>query len=572
LSAAEGHVYVAGATGRTLIAVDATTGEAAAPVPLSGEATGIAATPDKALLYVTGRAAAGFIDVIERDRGTVSATYRAGHSPTAPVISPDGTRLFVCDRFNHRVLVFALPGMEELARIPVTREPVAAAITPDGQRLLVVNLLPAVRSNESYVAAAVDVIDVPSLQALPPILLPNGSTGLHGIGLSPDGRYAYVTHILARYQLPTTQLERGWINTNAVSVLDVAAHSLVNAFLLDEVDQGAANPWGIACTEDGLWLAVAHAGTHEISIIDRGQLHEKLAAAQEAGEAHTVPNDLAFLVGLRTRNRLSGRGPRALAAVGTRLYTTEYFSDSLGVLDLQGETPAPAHSWALAAATEPGPVRRGELYFNDATLCFQQWQSCASCHPGDARVDGLNWDLLNDGMGNPKNAKSMLYSHQTPPSMASGVRDAAETAVRAGIRHILFRQPDEEVATSIDAYLEALKPVPSPHLAESGGLSAAAERGKAVFEAARCASCHPVPLFTNMKSYDVGTGQGRDQYTLFDTPTLIEVWRTAPYLHDGRAMDMMEALTTFNIDDRHGTTSTLSPDELKDLIEYVLSL
>jgi cytochrome c peroxidase len=58
----------------------------------------------------------------------------------------------------------------------------------------------------------------------------------------------------------------------------------------------------------------------------------------------------------------------------------------------------------------------------------------------------------------------------------------------------------------------------------------------------------------------------------FDTPTLIEVWRTAPYLYDGRAATMMDVLKTFNKDNRHGWTSDLTEEELRDLAEYVLSL
>ena len=51
-----------------------------------------------------------------------------------------------------------------------------------------------------------------------------------------------------------------------------------------------------------------------------------------------------------------------------------------------------------------------------------------------------------------------------------------------------------------------------------------------------------------------------------------EVWRTAPYLHDGRAATMEEVFTRFNPEDQHGYTSDLSPQELKDLVEYVNSL
>jgi cytochrome c peroxidase len=218
-------------------------------------------------------------------------------------------------------------------------------------------------------------------------------------------------------------------------------------------------------------------------------------------------------------------------------------------------------------------VRRGEFYFHDAGICFQTWQSCATCHPGEGRVDGLNWDLLNDGIGNPKNTKSLLLSHRTPPAMSMGVRETAETAVRAGIRHILMTVQPETVARSIDAYLKSLTPVPSPRLAD-GKLSAAAVRGERVFKKANCSSCHPKDrLFTDLQSYDVGTRNAQDRLSgEFDTPTLVEVWRTAPYLHDGSAPTIRDVLTTHNRGDQHGLTSTLSEAELADLCEYVLSL
>jgi hypothetical protein len=214
--------------------------------------------------------------------------------------------------------------------------------------------------------------------------------------------------------------------------------------------------------------------------------------------------------------------------------------------------------------------RRGEIYFNDATLCFQSWQSCSSCHP-DARVDTLNWDLANDGFGNPKNVRSMLLAHKTPPAMSSGIRPKAEAAVRSGIRFILFtvRPEKEKAATSIDEYLKSLKPVPSPHLVD-GKLSGAAERGKKLFldNAVGCAKCHPAPLYTDLKLHDVASKGKYDRRKTFDTPTLIESWRTAPYMHDGRYTTMKELLTK----GKHGKVDKLSEKQIADLIEFVLSL
>ena len=66
--------------------------------------------------------------------------------------------------------------------------------------------------------------------------------------------------------------------------------------------------------------------------------------------------------------------------------------------------------------------------------------------------------------------------------------------------------------------------------------------------------------------------KNKEENRKFDTPSLIEVWRTAPYLYDGRAETMYEVLKDFNGGDRHGSTSKLNYKDLNDLIEFVLSL
>ena len=286
-----------------------------------------------------------------------------------------------------------------------------------------------------------------------------------------------------------------------------------------------------------------------------------------------MPDDLTFLTGLRKRISLpeQDRGPQAVAVVGATAYIANYFSDTLSVVDLAA-TASSVTSIALGPRMEPTVARKGEFYFHDATICFQHWQSCSSCHPGDGRADGLNWDLPNDGIGNPKNTKSLLLAHKTPPAMSLGVRATAEIAVRAGLEHILSSKQPEEVAVAIDEYLKSLKPVPSPSLINDK-LSKAALRGKSIFQRVGCADCHPAGLFTDLRQHDVGTcGPFDNPSDKFNTPTLIELWRTAPYLHDGSAATIRDVLTTRNLRDQHGRTSELSNPEIEDLCEYLQSL
>jgi YVTN family beta-propeller protein len=506
----------------------------------------------------------------------------------APVLSPDEKTLFVCNRFDNDVSVLEVASGKELHRIPVRREPVAAAITPDGRYLLVANYLPASRADQPPVAAVISVIDVTARRVVAELQLPNGSSSLKDLRVSPDGKYAVVTHTLAHYALPTTQLERGWMNTNAITIIALDQIEILNTVLLDNVDRGASNPWGVAWSGDSRTLVVTHAGTHEVSVINfAGVLNRlsKMSATpvsksakdypQSSHSPTDVPNDLAFLVGLRQRIKLPAGdlGPRALVVVGKLAITANYFSESLTVIDLARPDTA-ARSIALGLKREMSLTQQGEFYFHDARICFQGWQSCASCHPGDGRIDGLNWDLLNDGIGNPKNTKNLLLAHKTPPAMWTGIRDSAETAVRAGIRHILFTVQPPEVANALNAWLKSLRPVPSPLLVK-GKLSAAAKRGEKLFRspAVGCAECHPLPLFTDLKTSPVGTTGPQDHgVEQFDTPTLIEVWRTAPYLHDGSAATVRDVLTTHNPNGKHGNTSRLTMSQVDDLIAYILSL
>lgn len=556
-------------------------------IPLPGPPSGLALTSDGTTLYATCCEPRGQVAVIDLAAMRVAETIPGGHSCTGPALSPDGERLYVCNRFSTDMSVIDTRTRRETGRIPVNREPVAAAWTPDATTVFVANLLPAGPANGESVAAAITAVDVASATTTQ-IALPAGASGVKGLCVSPDGAQVYVCHLLARYNLPTTQLDRGWMNTNVLSVIDARSKKWINTVLLDEVDLGAPNPTGLALTPDGKQICVTLAGADELMIIDAQGLLSKLAAAASSSETETlevgkddstvaphvtsrpqVRDDLSFLGGLRKRIKLAGQGPRGVAVAGDQVLVTEYFSGTISMVSLI--EPAHRRQTPLGPQAPLTAARRGERLFHDAGLCFQQWQSCASCHP-DGRVDGFNWDLMNDGMGNPKNTLSLLLAHQTPPSMTLGVRETSQAAVRSGLQHILFTTRPESEAADIDAYLEALTPVPGAVSSEPK-LAEAVHRGRLLFEDAKigCAKCHPAPLFTDRKRYDVRSAGPYDSAGEFDTPTLIECWRTAPYLHDGSVTTIRQLLEL-----GHGSTAgavdQLTPQQIDDLAAYVLSL
>lgn len=523
--------------------------------PVDESPTGILLDGDKA--YVTTSATTGHLQILSLSSGNKEASIATGSGACSPMFGPNKKYIYVCNQFQNTVSEIDPASRKVVRAVSVLREPKSAIFSKDGQYMFVTNFLPAQRADLDYVAACVSVIRMDNFTKVKDIQLANGSNALRGICITPDGKYIYVSHNLGRFTVPTSQLQQGWMNTSAFSVIDVAKQEFLGTILVDESERGAAGIWSIACTNESLFIT--HSGTHEVSVIDHQAMLNKFLNYPNKS---MLDYDLRFLYGLRKFIPLKGNGPRKMIMEGTQLFIPTYFADILNIVDISTHEVTAVN---LNPNREESSENKGERYFNDASHCFQQWQSCNGCHPGDARTDGMNWDLMNDGVGNSKNCKSLLFSHPTPPSMISGIRETAEFAVRAGFKFIQFFDVTEEDATCVDAYLKSLRPVPSPYLLD-GELSEQAKEGRKVFDKLECGECHSGTYYTDFKMHRIGDDIEFEKG--WDTPTLREVWRTAPYLFDGRAATMNEVFDVH----KHGVKKKLSQKEIQALSEYVNSL
>src|SRR4030095_8313456 len=203
------------ATANEVAVFDANARRIVRKVAVPASPLGLALARNGETLYVACAAPESTVAVVDTAKGQVIASIPAGHTTLAPVLSPDGQTLFVCNRFNDEVAFIDLAARKTVQRVPVPREPVAAAITADGKFLFGANHIQAGRADVDVVASSISVIDVAAGQVCKELALRNGSTLVREIAMSPDGKHAIVAHQLSRFHLPTTQLERGWVNTSA---------------------------------------------------------------------------------------------------------------------------------------------------------------------------------------------------------------------------------------------------------------------------------------------------------------------------------------------------------------------
>ena len=493
---------------------------------------------------------------------SVEASAQVGHTPSDLVVVAD--KGYVANRFSGTVSVLSISGMTLSTTVAIDgREPIA--MTAVGTDVYVACHLPDESTQESVMSANVNVISSVTDTVTKTIPMVNGSSGVKDICVDPAGERIYISHIVGRYAYPTTQLDRAWINSNCFTILDTASGEILCTVLLDEVDQGAANPWGITVSADGKTLCVALSGLHEVMLVKLSTMNSRIDAIKK-NASNALVDDLSGIVDYlpflnACRRRITvGEGVRAITEKDGVLYCGNYFDGSITAVDLASDTTS---TLCFVEQPEASAVRMGQMLWSDANNCYQRWQSCNSCHP-DAVVDGFNWDNLNDGIGGGgKSARSMLYSHRTPPVMSTGIRPSAEVAVAAGMKFIQFNTLDEEKLAMIDEYLKYLYPQSSPALNRDGTLTESAEAGKALFEK-NCASCHPAPLYTDNNLYDVGTKHFSGDSGVYDVPTLNEVWRTAPYLHDGSLNTIEEVVRFFAKD--------LTDTEVQQLADFVRSI
>jgi mono/diheme cytochrome c family protein len=187
--------------------------------------------------------------------------------------------------------------------------------------------------------------------------------------------------------------------------------------------------------------------------------------------------------------------------------------------------------------------------------------SCATCH-ADGRDDGLTWHFPSGPRQTPVLAGSV--AHTAPYTWAEEVPTLEDEVMLTSEGRMLGSGIPSTGATAIAEFLSSLAPADS---ARKGALDEAAVRGRLVFERedVGCATCHTGAALTDNLSYAM--------YGMKDvnTPSLVGIGASAPYLHDGSAATLAELIDGAEAGGM-GLTRHLTAAERDDLVAYLSTL
>jgi YVTN family beta-propeller protein len=556
------------------------------------------------------------VTVIDTASATALREIAVGRKPECVAWIGQGPRAAATLYVGRQVVIFDTETGAIVHRIPVAAEPYGIVADKDGKRAWVSHEYPGVVSEIDLEAGKV-VREIPAGKMI------------RGIALAPDEKRVYVTefytgvlnaidlakgvivdswkgrstdnlarHVVLHPKRPKAYVahQRSIIKVNdgdgsifpQLSVFDLkpGEENRRVSFAMDTFNgvYVVTNPWETAISPDGQRLYCIYAGTNDMNF------------------CRVVDDDYSEMERIGGAVRL-GQNPRAIRVSpdNKAVYVYNALEFAVAVHD-----PATMRLIKKIKTCEPPKSAdwvRGKVLFNSSQppMSARRWIACSSCHP-DGHTDARVWQQP-EGLRKTTALFGVAHTH---PLHWSADRDEVqdfEFTIRSKLMRgdglipgkkfptkVGFHKVELETKTSgkskdLDAlaiYTNSFDFELSPH-ADSGKLSAAALRGKELFfdKSVGCASCHSGPYFSDSsltkpyKLHDIGTGnddKSERMGTEYDTPTLLGIYRTAPYLHHGKAQTLHEVLTKYNAQDKHGKTSHLDATKVDDLVAFLKAL
>lgn len=543
-------------------------------------------------LLVSLRAERSIAALEEVDGALVVAEHiEVGAEPVGIAVRGDGERVYVA-LSTEQAVVELDHELRPLRRLPISGNPEWVTLHPSGERLYVGTVTSGVSSFDL-------AVDEPLAE---PILLPDimgmvkRVTG--DMAVSPDGRRLALPAVWQDVLRPPKHTdEEAALIDPAVKYEEIGLGLTANnpAVVLYDLDaHGLPAEEGVALYAVGEAITVAGEAPRPVrSILTNvtwapdgetvlaAMEGSRVVAAVDADPAHFAP----FVSGLLTAPlTFIGTGHQGVSGIaflgGQRAFALHWLDRTLSELDypsaraeldLQREGAAPmplfdGRAVSLGASTLDPVVEEGRLLFHAAVNPVMSTSlsgvSCSTCHAG-GRTSGINTmerDLI------PRQVPSFAgpVSGTAPFTWNNDIASIPDEIMITSQIRLGGRGITEAQLAALEAYIDFIPDADTP---EKGSRSPAVLRGEALFnrQDVGCAGCHSGPRFTDNQSYDLYQLDG------VNTPTLVGLVATAPYLHDGRALTLRAVLETTR-GAQMGDTSMLSTDELDDLEAYLRSL
>jgi DNA-binding beta-propeller fold protein YncE len=596
LDADMGRMWIVNPDTDTVAAIDTNTNAKVLEKAVGVNPRTVGRAPDGTIWVVNQGSAT--VSVLSPDTGSLvqTITLPFASQPYGLAFAPNGAAAYITTQGSRQLLKLDPAARAVVASLPLGFPARGVAVSHDSARVFVTRFVsPANRGEVVEVSGSTFQL----VRTIPLVVDagPDSSTSgrgvpnyLSAIAISPDGTQARVPSKkdntgrgLFRDGQPLTF--ETTVRT-MLAYLDLATNAENVSMRVDFNDRDMAQ--AVAYSPLGDYVFVATQGTNTVEILSA--------------------YDNRLITGIPD----TGLAPQglALSADGRKLFVQNFMSRTVAIYDVSGVVDSTTNQFAKLADVDTvaveklsAPVLQGkQVFYNaaDPRMSLNNYISCASCHL-DGGSDERVWDFTDRGEGlrntiTLRGRAGLLHGNvhwsanfDEIQDFENDIRNAfggmgflSDAAFLAGTRRNPLGDPKNGLSADLDAlaaYVSSLNDVgKSPFRTASGAMTTDGQAGRALFAQLRCASCHAGREFTDSQSgfrHDVGTIKPSSGHRLggaldgIDTPSLLGVWDTPPYLHDGSSPNLLHVLTTANASGAHGAVASLNSTEQQQLVSYL---
>ncbi|HUX56563.1 MAG TPA: beta-propeller fold lactonase family protein [Bacteroidales bacterium] len=525
------------------------------------------------------------VSVIDLATSKVVDTLKTGNGPAGLALSADGWFLYAVNAFGSNLSVIDLQTKIEIKRLNTGNNPTGARLSPNGKFLYITSRRALIAPYGEKLESELTVMD-DNTQKITERINIESAYMMENVAFTPSGDLAMMTLIRPKNLIPSIQVEKGWMMTHGIGIIEQKENGKVVQLLLDEPNAYYSDPFDIVITPDGKKAFVSNAGVNIISVIDIDSIR-CLIAESSPELLKSYSNNLGVSSRYVIKRITTGANPKGLALSpdGKSLYVAEQLEDRISVINTK--TLTTINSIDLGGPGRITVPRQGRRLLNNAGGTFQNQYACYTCHP-DTHEDGLVYNMASKDMGrNVTNTQSLREIGDTPPFKWNGKNQTVYKQDGMRFSTVLTRTEQfsyEDLDALVAYIITGISYPPNLQYNPNGELTESQLSGKATFERGvdnfgnvipeinRCITCHPPPYYTNLKPADVSTLAASDDSMLFDTPHLNNIYASPPYLHDGRAETLEEIWTIYGQDDKHGLVGDMTKIQLNELVDYLKTL
>jgi cytochrome c peroxidase len=576
LAMADGHLFVASSDNGGVAVVDPSAKSGNIDFIATGERPEhIIASGDS--VFVSNRQSRSVTQINAKSH-RITRQIAAGAEPMGMAVTSDGI-LLVTNAMSGTLQAVRISDGKTIWTVPLNEEVRAVAAISGGLAWV-----------PSYKSALMHVIDVRrGVETGTPIDMSATNwagyqvRGVESITMDPSGTTAYLAHSeslatpLVDFTAATITVPiRGYYAQSVetaqvkgtppiVPAVTAVSRSSVTSTSMAGLGSGVAGPKVVVFSPAGNYLYIA------------GYLANTLGIAAPGSSPETIS---------------VGAGPSGIVVTSddTRAYVYNEFDHSISVVgrDDSGNASVLGVIVDVTPQTLNAHLQNGRLLFHaaaDPRLSVQGTGgiACASCHP-DGREDGHTWSFV-EGVRNTPMLVGRHLEMTAPYHWDGQLQNPHDFSTVVDIRMGGTGLQDSDY-DDIFAWLESEPAPDNPNRSANGTLTADQAAGQQIFASAGCSSCHVGPAFTDNLFWNVGVpfttvaladaasgsvASSSVQPTNPNTPSLLGLFASAPYLHDGSKRTLEQRITE-NPGDVHGRTSQLSTTEVSQLVAYLKTL